>query len=163
MFINYWVYAVLYIFFTIIIGQFYIEDDLKLLYYLVSFLLYICLTNVYTTVKYYIKLRNTPGVRGDRGDPGESGIKGSDGVCIMSNNCGIVNCRKLIIDKLTERIKGYKNIRKKLKTNVELNNTEKKIQKKVNNYIDILLPQCESSDKEADEFVKIIDKTLKKS
>ena len=38
---NYWVYAVVYMFISIIIGQFFIEDDIKLVYYMISFLLYI--------------------------------------------------------------------------------------------------------------------------
>ena len=160
MFFNYWVYAVLYVFFSLIIGQFFIEDDIKLIYYMVMFLLYISLTNIYTSTKYYIKLRNTPGIKGDRGDPGLTGSAGSDGVCVMSNACGIVNCRKLIIDTLTKKIPDYKKIRRKQSSNIELNSNDKKKLEKINYYIDILLPKCETYDKGATEFVTIIENTI---
>ena len=157
---NYWVYAVLYVFFSIIIGQFFIEQDLKLIYFMVMFLLYISLTNIYTSTKYYIKLRNLRGIKGDRGDPGDSGQKGSNGVCIMSNKCGLINCRKLIIDELKTRLPAYKAIRKKIHNNEELNGGDKLILEKVNSYIDILSPQCEQYEGGPEQFKVIIKDTI---
>ena len=157
---NYWVYAVVYMFISIIIGQFFIEDDLKLVYYMVSFLLYISLSNIYVSTKYYITLRNIPGIKGDRGDPGTEGQDGSNGVCIMSNKCGIVNCRKLIIDELTQKFPQYKTIRKKLSSNIELTLSQKTQLQKINTYIDILIPKCENYEHGLEQFKQIISKTI---
>ena len=38
------------------------------------------------TLYYYIKLRNAPGVKGERGDPGPKGQKGSNGVCTIDTS-----------------------------------------------------------------------------
>ena len=78
------------------------------------FLLYISCYNIYVTMEYYIKLRNNPGIKGERGDPGNPGQKGSDGVCSMAKNCGIANCRKLITDTLADKFPEYKVITKKI-------------------------------------------------
>ena len=157
---NYWVYAVFYTFITLIVGQFFIEENLKLVYYMVMFLLYISLTNIYVSAKYYIKLRNTPGIKGERGDPGPQGQSGSNGVCMMANNCNIANCRKLIVDELKKAFIDYKTIRRKLKKNIELNTKEKSQLKKINTYIDILIPQCEKSEN-ARAFSEKIKDTIK--
>ena len=77
----------------------------------------------------------------------------------MATNCNIANCRKLIVDELKNIFPSYKKIRIKLKKNLELNNTEKKQLQKINSYIDILIPQCENSDK-IDTFKNIIKKTI---
>ena len=126
------------------------------------FLLYISCYNIYVTLEYYVKLRNNPGIKGERGDPGESGQNGADGVCSMAKNCGISNCRKLITDTIANKFPKYKIIRKKQNRNVELNNKEKKQLKNINSYIDILIPQCESfdSDNAINDFKKVIEKTI---
>jgi hypothetical protein len=113
-------------------------------------------------MEYYVKLRNNPGIKGERGDPGDSGQKGSDGVCSMAKNCGIASCRKLITDTLGSKFPEYKVILKKQSINVELNNREKKQLKHINSYIDILIPQCETfdSDDAINDFKKVIEKTI---
>ncbi len=157
----YW-YSIFYIFFTIIISQFFIDQNLKIIYFLIMFLLYISCYNIYVTMEYYIKLRNNPGIKGERGDPGNPGQKGSDGVCSMAKNCGIANCRKLITDTLADKFPEYKVITKKQSMNVELNSKEKKQLSHINSYIDILIPQCENfdSDNAIADFKNVIKKTI---
>tara|TARA_X000000950_G_scaffold186030_1_gene225243 strand:+ start:298 stop:642 length:345 start_codon:yes stop_codon:yes gene_type:complete len=113
-------------------------------------------------MEYYVKLRNNPGIKGERGDPGDAGQKGSDGVCSMAKNCGIASCRKLITDTLGDKFPEYKIIRKKQNRNVELNSKEKKQLQYINSYIDILIPQCETfdSDNAINDFKKVIEKTI---
>ena len=164
----YWIYAILYIFFTIIIGQLIIEQNLKLIYYFIMLLLYVSLNNVYFSVLYYIKLRNHKGIKGDRGEPGEPGSGGSNGVCAMSKGCGIANCRKLIEDTLIESFPEYRNIKNKIKKNIELDSSDKKIKQHVETYLGILIPKCETY--ETDEpgssikdFKNIIQQTINNS
>lgn len=157
---NYWVYAVFYTFITIILGELIIEQDLKLMYYMVMFLLYICLTNIYVTFNYYVKLRNTKGIKGDRGDPGPQGQDGNNGVCVMAKNCSIANCRNLVIRELEKQLNDYKVIREKQRKQLKLNGTQKKQLRQINTYIDILVQQCESGDKGVDSFRKIIKTKL---
>jgi len=128
-------------------------------------LLYVSIYNVYFSIKYYKKIRNEPGIKGDRGDPGDAGQKGSDGVCAMAKGCGIANCRKLIVDELKVRFPEYALIRDKLNKNKKLNSKEKKQNRQINSYIDILIPKCElfeakNPDNTIKEFVKIIEKTI---
>ena len=119
---------------------------------------------MYITFKYYIILRNNPGIKGDRGDPGNPGQKGSDGVCSMAKNCGISNCRKLIKDTIATKFPEYKVIIKKQQKNIELNSKEKKQLKHINTYIDILIPKCETFDTEDSitDFKKVIENTISK-
>ncbi len=155
----YWLYSVLYIFLTIIISSLIIEQNLKLIFFLIMFLLYISIYNIFITFDYYIKLRNNPGIKGDRGNPGDSGQNGNNGVCTMAKGCGIANCRKLIVDELSNTFPEYKNIRKKISKSIELSHNEKKQLRQINTYIDILIPQCEQADDVA-SFKTIISNTI---
>lgn len=155
----YWLYSVLYIFLTIIVSSLIIEQNLKLIFFLIMFLLYISVYNIFITFEYYIKLRNNPGIKGDRGDPGEEGPDGNNGVCAMAKGCGIANCRKLIVDELSKTFPEYKNIRKKISKSIELSNNEKKQLRQINTYIDILIPQCEQAP-DITSFRTIISNTI---
>lgn len=159
----YW-YSIFYVFFTIIIGQLITDKNIKAVFFGVMFLLYISCYNIFITFKYYVKLRNNPGIKGDRGDPGDSGQKGSDGVCSMAKNCGISNCRKLIKDTIADTFPEYKVILNKQSKNLELNTKEKKQLRHINTYIDILIPQCEVFDPDSsdpiEEFRRIIKNTI---
>ena len=162
----YWIYALFYMFLTFILGQLFIEENLKLLFFLVMFLLYVSLNNIYFSTKYYMKLRNTPGIKGERGDPGRQGQDGSNGVCTIAKDCGIANCRMLIGEYLQDKFTEYKTIIKKIDTNQALDSGQKKIYSHMNSYIDMLVPQCESFETSSGndkitEFKKIIDNTIK--
>lgn len=158
----YWIYAILYIFFTIIIGQLVIEQNLKLIYYLIMLLLYVSMNNIYFSIKYYIKLRNHKGVKGDRGPPGLTGEPGSNGTCIMSTTCGVANCKGLIEDTLANHFPEYKKILEKIKENQQLGEKEQLILEDMNKYISILMPKCESFDEDnaVSQFTEIIENTI---
>ena len=163
---DYWTwFSILYVFSAVTISQLFIEDKLRLIFLLIMLLLYVSIYNVYFSVKYYKKIRNEPGIKGDRGDPGDPGQKGSDGVCAMSKGCGIANCRKLIVDELKLQFPEYALIREKLSKNKQLNPKEKKQNRQINSYIDILVPKCELFENEnpnniITDFKKIIKKTI---
>lgn len=161
----YWVFATLYTFFSIIIAQFFIEHNLRLIFYLIMLLLYISLNNVYYSVKYYIELRNHKGIKGDRGPPGDPGQDGSNGTCIMAKGCGLVNCRELIEDELIKHFSEYKTIKTKRNNNQALLGDEIEQSNVFDNYINILVPQCEKYESDGDilsDFKEIIKDTLEK-
>lgn len=163
---DYWTwFSILYVFSAVTISQLFIEDKLRLIFLLIMLLLYVSIYNVYFSIKYYKKIRNEPGIKGERGDPGDPGQKGSDGVCAMSKGCGIANCRKLIVDELKLQFPEYALIREKLTKNKQLNPKEKKQNRQINSYIDILVPKCElfeteNPDNIITDFKKIIKKTI---
>jgi hypothetical protein len=166
---NFWTwFSIFYVFAAVTIAQLFIDENLRLVFLMILFLLYVSIYNVYFSIKYYIKIRNEPGIRGDRGDPGDFGQDGTDGVCAMAKSCGIASCRKLIVDELKKKFPEYVIIRKKLAKSEELNPLEKKQNQQINSYIDILIPQCEIYEKSnanseqsvVDEFRKIIDTTI---
>lgn len=160
----YWVFTTLYTFLSIIIGQIVIEQNLRIIFYLTMLLLFVSLNNVYYSINYYIKLRNYKGIKGDRGDPGNPGQDGNDGVCIMAKNCGIANCRNMIVDNLEKKFVNYKKINEKINSNLKLNNNETEIKNTMDRYINILLPQCENYDINNEAgiagFVDIINNTI---
>ena len=161
----YWVFTTLYTFFSIIIGQIVIDQNLKIIFYLTMLLLFVSLNNVYYSINYYIQLRNHKGIKGDTGVPGEPGQDGNDGVCIMAKNCGIANCRDMIVEELEKKFVNYKSINEKIDSNLKLNNNETEIKKTMDKYINILLPQCENYDMNNGDgisgFVNIINNTIK--
>ena len=73
--------ALTIVFLSIIINKFIVDPQLQYIYWLVVFLLFVSVSNIYMTMYYYVKLRNEPGIKGERGDPGEKGQVGSNGVC----------------------------------------------------------------------------------
>ena len=124
-------FSIIYVFVTVTISFLFIEEKLRLVFMLIAFLLYVSIYNVHFSIKYYYKIRNEPGIKGDRGDPGNGGELGSDGVCAMAKSCGIASCRKLVVDTLTQKFPEYVVIRDKLNKNVELNSKEKFIDKSI--------------------------------
>ena len=167
---NFWTwFSIFYVFASVTISQLLIEQKLRLIFLMIMFLLYVSIYNVYFSFKYYIKIRNEPGIKGDRGDQGGGGDGGSDGVCAMAKSCGIASCRPLIVDTLLEQFPEYKVIRDNLANNVELNSKQKKQNRQINAYIDILIPKCEAYETTSDAdgkdntiagFIDIIKETI---
>jgi hypothetical protein len=156
-------FSLVYVFFAVTISYLFIEENLRLVFMLIMLLLYVSIYNVYFSIKYYYRIRNEPGMKGDRGDPGQSGQGGSDGVCAMAKSCGIANCRKLIIDEMKREFPEYALIRQKLAKNEQLNKNESRQNKQINSYIDMLIPKCENFEANGDtldEFREIIRKTI---
>jgi hypothetical protein len=152
--------SIFYFFLAIILSQFIAEPNLKITYWLMLFLLHISLSNIYMSTYFYIKLRETPGIKGERGSPGVKGQKGSNGVCVVSPSCGIANCRGLIEKEMIKRIVEYKDIKNKISQSIMLNADDKRILNKLNGYIDVLLPICESGKMSKSEFINHIKNSL---
>jgi hypothetical protein len=74
------------------------EPSYKLAYFMIIGLGFLCLLNIYLTVFYYIKIRNSEGTPGPMGPKGNKGPKGEPGKCSFSQTCGISNPRTKIID-----------------------------------------------------------------
>ena len=74
------------------------EPSYKLAYFIIVGLGFLCLLNIYLTVFYYIKIRNTEGSPGPMGPKGNRGPKGEPGKCSFSETCGIANPRTKIVD-----------------------------------------------------------------
>lgn len=152
----------LFLFATIIASQFVKGVKLKFIYWMIMILLLITLINIYLTVKYYIHVRDNPGIKGARGDPGNPGPKGSMGVCKISKSCRqVFDCKSLIQEKLQENSASYAKIIKKLNRNELLNQPEKTSLTKVNEFIDILAQRCETMNKE--QLLEELELSLEKN
>ena len=157
----YFIVAVILVFLAMIGGQFIQESKLRVAYFLLFFLLFVSFSNIYLSQTFYTMLRNDPGVKGDRGDPGDKGPKGSDGVCTLTTNCGIANCRGLIEKEISKVVPEYKDVHDKLKNQIFLNDYDKKVLRKINTYIDdVLLDSCESGKYSKEEFIQHIHDSL---
>jgi len=152
--------SLFYFFLAIIVSQFIADRNIKIAYWLMLFLLHISLSNIYMSTYFYIKLRETPGIKGERGDPGEMGSNGSNGVCVVSPSCGIANCRDLIDKEMVKQVPEYGTIRNKISGSIMLTDDEKRILSKLNDFIDILIPVCESGKMTKSEFVSHIKNSL---
>lgn len=150
---------------AILLSSFIEGSKLKIMYWLVVTLLFISVFNIYLTTKYYIKLRNEPGIRGERGDPGLQGDKGSKGVCVINTQCmGTEDCRDLIDRKILDLSEKYisseyPDIVKKRDDGIKLNSREKDIYDKVNNLASIMESKCDKFTPE--EIVSKLEKALK--
>ena len=150
------------IFITIIISQFLIEPELQPVFWMIAFLLFICYANIYTSISYYIELRNNPGLQGERGEPGLRGNKGSDGVCVINTGCdALQNCDELIENTIREYVSEYDVIRKKEEDGIALSETEKNTVESINGYKEILRNQCNTLPYSREEFKKIIEESFK--
>ena len=157
-----YIFPLIYLIFCVVISQLFVGKDKhdNMIYYMIMFLLYLSIYNIKTSINYYINLRNNKGLRGDRGKPGDIGLKGTDGSCINTEGCGLMNCRKLISDEISKDNDDYNEIQEKIENNEKLTPDEKGRNDTFTNYIDILLPICENYDKGVDEFRKEIRKSL---
>jgi len=151
------------IFISIIISKFIVNPELQYIYWLVAFLLFISVSNIYMTIHYYVKLRNDPGIKGERGDSGEKGQSGSNGVCEINTSCdAIQDCRGLIEDRLMEKMPEFRAVRQKRDKDVEtLDARDNSILRQVNGYISILEPKCKSGRYTLEEMTKLIDDSFK--
>ncbi len=152
--------TIVFFFIAIIVSQFIADMNLKTAYWLMLLLLYISCANIYMSAYFYAKLRSQSGLIGARGDPGDPGPRGSNGVCVITPNCGIVNCRDLIEKEIAKRISVYKKIKNDIENGNMLKSDQKKILRKINTFIDILIPVCESGKMTKTEFISHIDETI---
>tara|TARA_B100000242_G_scaffold208459_1_gene151389 strand:+ start:331 stop:873 length:543 start_codon:yes stop_codon:yes gene_type:complete len=89
----------------ILVGiSFMIKDkNLKISYILIVGLAIFTLFNVYMTIKYYNKLRNTVGEPGPQGPKGPKGPQGEPGNCTFSEKCGIDDAKNRVINEIEMR------------------------------------------------------------
>jgi len=155
--------ALTIVFLSIIINKFIVDPQLQYIYWLVVFLLFVSVSNIYMTMYYYIKLRNEPGIKGERGDPGEKGQVGSNGVCEINTGCGAIeNCRDLIEEELLTLMPEYANVLKKRdEEKKELNAKDNSILRQVNGYVGLLEPKCKSGRYTVEEMKKLIADSFK--
>ncbi len=153
--------SLIIIFVAIIISQFLIDPSLQPIFWMIFLLLFVCYANIYMSIYYYVKLRNNPGIQGERGEPGLKGTKGSQGVCIVDTSCdALQNCSELVENTLASKIEPYKQIRDKMKKGTRLSNKEKKILEGIQTYKSILLVKCESGAYTREEFKDIVTNSL---
>ena len=153
--------TVSFLFLLLIINQFIKDPNLRIAYWLLCFLFFVSISNIFLSIHFFKKIRNEPGKRGPDGDMGEQGMKGTDGICKLSLDCGISNCKNVIEDELVEIFPIYKKIKDKLKRDIVLSSEEQKSQRQINSYIDILLPVCENGKFSKQEFIEHIHKSVK--
>ena len=155
--------ALTIVFLSIIINKFIVDPQLQYIYWLVVFLLFVSVSNIYMTMYYYIKLRNEPGIKGERGDPGEKGQVGSNGVFEINTGCGAIeNCRDLIEEELLTLMPEYANVLKKRdEEKKELNAKDNSILRQVNGYVGLLEPKCKSGRYTVEEMKKLIADSFK--
>lgn len=84
------------------ISFFITEPSYKLAYFMIVGLGFLCLLNIYLTIFYYIKIRNTEGTPGPMGPKGNRGPKGEPGKCSFSQTCGISNPRDKIVQAASD-------------------------------------------------------------
>ena len=151
--------TIVFFFIAIIVSQFIFDPNLKIAYWLMLMLLYISFSNIYMSAYFYAKLRSQPGLKGPEVIR-ERGPRGSNGSCIITPNCGIVNCRNLIENEIEKRLTVYKYIKNDIKNGNILKDDQKKILRKINSFIDVLIPVCESGKMTKTEFISHIDQTI---
>lgn len=149
------------VFAAIILSKFIVDQGLQALYWLIVFLLTITVGNIYMTFHYYIKLRNAPGVKGERGDPGPKGQKGSDGVCTIDTSCGsIQNCYDFTQEIFMEELPEYRRVVDKRDKDIKLNTEDLKILSQVNEYFEMIKSACESGRYSQQELRDKVKKSL---
>ena len=155
--------ALTIVFLSIIINKFIVDPQLQYIYWLVVFLLFVSVSNIYMTMHYYVKLRNEPGIKGERGDPGGKGQDGSNGVCEINTGCGAIqNCRDLIEEELLGLMPEYAAVLKKRdEEKKELNSRDNSILRQVNGYVGLLEPKCKSGRYTVEEMKKLIADSFK--
>jgi hypothetical protein len=147
------------IFIVLLIISFFIEDtNLRICYWLVVMLLALSIFNIALAVTYYTKLRNEAGIPGPRGPIGDKGAKGPQGVCTVSDQCTIKDCKQKIVEVAHD---VFPNVRKSCLSNVgRCTNTEKQIAKPISQQIEILTQKCNTTKMAEPDFMKQIRPSL---
>jgi len=155
------VIAIVIIFLAIIIGKFIVNPSLQAIYWLLMFLLFVSAGNIYLTYYYYVKLRNEPGIKGERGSVGTSGEDGNEGMCVINTQCNAIqNCRDFLQSELKKLSPEYSNVLDKEDKSIALNDNDTEIVEKINKYITILEPKCKSGLYTKEEMITLIDSSF---
>lgn len=157
--------AIFYVFFAIILSQFVRGAKLKIVYWMIMVLLFVTCLNIYLTARYYINIRNNPGIKGEKGEPGKPGPQGGMGVCVIDTKCmEVFDCRKLIEDKIEEKSVEFRTVMNKKRKNMLLDGKDKKVLANVSRYVDLLDIKCKNMTKqellnELEESLRSVDLT----
>ena len=157
------VIAIIIVFVAIIIGQFIVNPTLQPVYWMLVFLLFVSVANIYMTFYYYIKLRNEPGIKGERGSPGLQGEGGGKGVCVINTQCDSIQlCDQFIKEHLKELLPEYEKVLDKQNNSQLLNNRDRSILSQIQTYTGILKPKCESGKYSKEEMKTLIENSFNK-
>lgn len=154
--------TIVFFFLAIIISQFILDPNLRIAYWLMLLLIYVSFSNIMLSTYFYIKLREQPGLQGDRGSSGEKGPKGSDGVCIVQPECGPVqNKYNTIIEEEIRKInKDYDDIITKNEKGILLNDSDKKLKQVVDDFINKIQHKAETDKWQLSDIKKTIKSTF---
>tara|TARA_Y100000590_G_scaffold1649_1_gene2055 strand:+ start:4236 stop:4670 length:435 start_codon:yes stop_codon:yes gene_type:complete len=142
-------------------GKFIVNPSLQGIYWLLMFLLFVSAGNIYLTYYYYVKLRNEPGIKGERGDVGEAGEDGNEGMCVINTQCNAIqNCREFLQSELKKISPEYSSVLEKEDQSIALNDNDTEIVEKINNYISILEPKCKSGLYTKEEMITLIESSF---
>lgn len=156
--------AIIIVFVAIIIGQFIVNPTLQPVYWMLVFLLYVSIANIYMTFYYYVKLRNEPGIKGERGEPGIKGEDGGKGVCVINTQCDAIQlCDDFIKTHLKKLLPAYEKVLDKQNNSQLLNNRDRSILSQVQRYTEILKPKCKSGKYSKEEMAKLIEDSFNNS
>ncbi len=121
-------------------------------------LLALSIFNIALAITYYTKLRNEPGIPGPRGPPGDKGAKGPQGICSVSDQCNIKDCKQKIVDMAYD---VFPSIRKSCLSNVgRCSSAEKQIANPITKQIDILTQKCNTTKMAESDFMRQIRPSL---
>ena len=137
------------------------DDKLTTSYWLIIFLGYLSVFNIYLSVNYYIKLRNEKGTPGGVGPQGDDGPNGYRGTCSLSEQCGIQNCRPKIQEIV---FKEFGNISPECIKDItkceKISDRQKAIP--INKLVNNLVDECKTSDRSEEAFMRQIQPKIGK-
>lgn len=95
---------------AIVISMFIEDVTYKKYYFIIIALGTLCFLNIYTTMYYYISLRNDPGIPGPRGAKGDMGPSGKKGRCVMNDTCSFTpaDADKILYDMAASKFETSK-------------------------------------------------------
>ena len=136
------------------------DDKLTTSYWLIIFLGYLSVFNIYLSVNYYIKLRNEKGTPGGVGPQGDDGPNGYRGTCSLSEQCGIQNCRPQILGIVFDKFSNIplQECIKDITKCESLSDRQKAIP--INKLVNNLVDECKNSDRSEEEFMKKIQPSI---
>ena len=131
------VIAIAFFFIAIVISQFITDPNLKIAFWLMLVLIFVSYANIYLSTHFYTKLREQPGLQGERGKSGIRGPQGSHGVCIVQEKCGAVEkqLKALFQDEIKKKNESYRKLMIKVNNGILLNDEEKNIKNMIEHYI----------------------------
>jgi hypothetical protein len=149
------------VFLAIIFSKFIVNQEVQPIYWMIMLLLVISISNIYMSIHFYIKLRNEPGVKGERGDPGIQGEQGSKGQCVINTQCDSIElCDEFIKTHLITHLPEYKRVLDKQDKSQVLNKKDRSILSQIQQYTEILKPKCKSGKYSKEEMSKLIEKSF---